>query len=319
MHECPICKNDSILKLDEISQLAIAKYYCDSLGINTSQIINVDDKPIELLKCNICNLRWYSPSPSGDPAFYEALQRHSWYYQDDKPEYSYARKFLKSGFSVLDIGCGKGAFSKFLPQGVSYRGLEFNEEAVRKGCAAGHRIDMEAAETHAMNNTGAYDVVCHFQVLEHVTDPLPFLEACAAMLKPDGLLIVAVPAEDSFLSIAEGGYLNMPPHHLTRWSDEALGFAIERAGVTPIEYWHETVAPYHSDWYRSVMGMFALRSMVGQVNRLYANDVLSRLMRRLLRVKMIGDKLSSYGERHFAQSGRGHTVCVVGEKSGRTA
>lgn len=318
MGNCHFCNSDSIVKLGEIPQSVLMKYYRDSLGIDTSQILSFDGNPIELLQCICCDLKWYSPSPSGNQEFYEGLQQHTWYYQEEKPEYSYASKFFKSGDSLLEVGCGKGAFSKFLPQGVSYRGLEFNEEAVRKGRAAGLQVDIETVETHAMKNPEAYDVVCHFQVLEHVTDPISFLVACSKLLKPGGLLIVAVPAEDSFLSIAEGGYLNMPPHHLTRWTDKALGLAIERSGVIPIEFWHEPVAPYHRDWYQSVLGMFALRSMLGQATRLYANDVFSRLMRRLLRVKVLGASLTKYGEKQFVQHGYGHTVCVVGEKVGKS-
>ena len=109
----------------------------------------------------------------------------------------------------------------------------------------------------------------------------------------------------------------MPPHHLTRWTDKALTFALQRSGVSQIQNWHETVAPYHADQYRTTLGMFAFRSLLGQANRLYADDILSRLMRRLLRIKTLGDKLSTYGDKQFPQRGRGHTVCVVGEKAGR--
>ncbi|MEO7107240.1 MAG: methyltransferase domain-containing protein, partial [Rhodoferax sp.] len=207
------------MNLDEISQKALIDAYLESLSVDVSKLLQADSEPIALLHCNDCDLKWYRPAPAGDPAFYEALQQHDWYYQDDKPEYSYAAKFVRVGMSVLEVGCGKGAFTKFLPKGASFRGLEFNEEAVKKGRSAALRIDIESVEDHAITHAGTYDAVCHFQVLEHVTDPSQFLNACTSLLKPGGILIVAVPSEDSFLSITEGGYLNMPPHHLTRWSD----------------------------------------------------------------------------------------------------
>jgi len=316
MSNCPVCESSSTVKLDEISQLMLMKAYRESLSVDTSQLLKTDGPPISLLHCMNCDLKWYAPAPSGDPAFYEALQKHDWYYQDDKPEYAYAAKFLRDGMSVLEVGCGKGAFAKFLPQGVSFRGLEFNEEAVRKGMASGLQIDIESVEDHAVKYARAYDVVCHFQVLEHVTNPGLFLAACASLLKPGGILIVAVPSEDSFLAITEGGYLNMPPHHLTRWSDKALGQAIARCGMQPTEYWHESVATYHRDSYASTIRLYAIRRLLGQANRLHATDFFSRMLRRLMRIEVIGSRLSKYGERHFVHRGRGHTVCVVGKKLG---
>ena len=314
MSSCPICKSSSTVKLDEISQQVLINAYRKSLSVDTSKLLKADGVSISLLHCTNCDLKWYAPAPAGDPAFYEALQKHDWYYQDDKPEYTYAAEFLRDGMSVLEVGCGKGAFAKFLPTGVSFRGLEFNEEAVRKGLASGLQIDIESVDDHAIKYAGAYDVVCHFQVLEHVTSPGQFLQACAALLKPGGMLIVAVPSEDSFLAITEGGYLNMPPHHLTRWSDKAIAHAITLCGMQPSEYWHEPVATYHRDWYASTIRLYAIRRLLGQANRLHAKDFFSRVLRQLMRIEVIGNRLSKYGERHFVHRGRGHTVCVVARK-----
>ncbi len=238
MNNCPVCCSNASAKLDEISLAAVCKYYQDSLSIDVSNLLKNGGPPIQLRHCGKCDLRWFAPAPSGDPQFYERLQKHDWYYQDDKPEFFHAIKYVKSGDNILEVGCGKGALAVHLPSGVSYRGLEFNQDAVDKGRAAGLRIDMDPVDFHATKHPSAYDVVCHFQVLEHVTHPLAFLTACTALMKPGGLLVVAVPSEDSFLSIVEGGFLNMPPHHLTRWTDSALGFAMKEVGLKPIEIWH---------------------------------------------------------------------------------
>lgn len=319
MSSCPLCNAESICKVGEIDQSVLIKYYQDSLGIDASKLLETGGVPITLLQCQSCDIKWYSPSPSGDAAFYEGLQQHSWYYQDEKPEYFYARKWLPSGSRLLEIGCGKGAFAKFIDPDVVYKGLEFNEAAVKKGLESGLDIEIETIEAHAAKNAQSYDIVCNFQVLEHVSKPSEFLEACAASLKKDGLLIVAVPSEDSFLSITQGGFLNMPPHHLTRWTDKSLSNALTQVGVTPLEIWHEPVADYHLDWYSSVMAKHAVRRMLGVKNSLYARDVVSRVTNRLLGARAIRDQLKIKGERQFAFSGRGHTVCVVGRKTGSIA
>lgn len=315
MHSCQICNSDLVIKLDEISPTAIVKYYHESLGMDVSSIVKSDGETIIYYQCNNCSGRFYFPLLSGNSLFYENLQKKDWYYQDVKPEYIFASKFLKAGDKVLEIGCGKGAFAKFMPSDVEYRGLEFNNEAVKKGLSSGLRIDIESVEDHAMRYKGTYDYVCHFQVLEHVENVTLFLQACSALLKPGGLLLVAVPSEDSFLSLAEGHYLNMPPHHLTRWTDRAISCALERSGVDPIEYWHEPIASYHRDWYQHTMAMHAIRQFLGQSFKLSSIDMTSRIFRRILRLERIRSWLSRFGERNFIFSGRGHTVCVVGGKS----
>lgn len=316
MHKCLVCDSNDVDHVGEVSPSAIIDYYRISLSIEVSHLLVQDKAPIKLVNCKACDLKWYQPAPSGDPAFYEGLQKHQWYYQDDKPEYGYAAKYLKGGDRLLEVGCGKGAFAAFLPKGVTYRGLEFNQDAVTKGRALGLQIDVEAIEAHAARYPATYDAVCHFQVLEHVADPLAFLNACADLIKPGGLLIVAVPSEDSFLSVVENGFLNMPPHHLTRWTDKALGFAIDRVGLKPIAYWHEPVAEYHRQWHRATLSMLAVRGILGQNSNIHSHDFVSRLMRRVVRNSTANNVLSRMGAKRFPLAANGHTVCVVGQKLG---
>jgi SAM-dependent methyltransferase len=316
---CPLCRGKSSRKHGEIAQTVLLDYYRHSLGMDASRMLDGGAEPIGLLQCPACDLKWYHPSPAGDGEFYEGLQRHSWYYQDDKPEYSFARAWLERDSRVLEVGCGKGAFALYAGPGICYRGLEFNQEAVRKGREAGLSIDIETIEAHAAAFPDTYDLVCSFQVLEHVSQPLEFLGSCAAAVKPGGLLLIAVPAEDSFLSITEGGFLNMPPHHLTRWTDRALVGAMGSVGIAPLEVWHEPVADYHRDWYHATLARHALRALLGQGHPLHSRDMISRVINRLLTVGWLREPLHTFGERRFANKGRGHTVCAVGRKTGRPA
>ena len=49
-----------------------------------------------------------------------------------------------------------------------------------------------------------FDVVCIFHVLEHVLDPLPFLQSCVLLLGKGGRLIIEVPSlDDPLVSIYE--------------------------------------------------------------------------------------------------------------------
>ena len=262
-----------------------------------------------------CDLRWYTPQTAGDAKFYEDLQQVDWYYQEHKPEYDFARTLVKQADRVLEVGCGKGAFRKFLPENVTYHGLEFNQAAVKTACASGLDVKISPIEAHAAENPASYDVVCHFQVLEHVTTPLPFLQACVAALKPGGTLVVAVPSEDSFLRIVENGWLNMPPHHMTRWSDRSLKDAFSALHLVGAQFCHEPVADYHRDWYRAVMRNFTLKHSLGIRIPLLGDRQLSRIGGRLARIESVGAWLDGQAERQFKFAKNGHTVCAAATKA----
>lgn len=317
-HSCLFCDSVELTHLEKVSAETITSAYKTNLKVSVGGLFanssNISSSIIELLACKHCDLKWFEPLVSGDAAFYEQLQQHDWYYQEHKPEYDFAKKLVKEGDSVLEVGCGKGVFGKLLPKNTYYYGLEFNQIAAEKARMAGLNVEINSIENHAAKNLNTYDVVCHFQVLEHVTNPRGFLEACVQALKPGGRLIVAVPSEDSFMTIAESIWLNMPPHHLTRWSDKALNSAFISLELENVEFWHEPLADFHQNLHRSTMLNFGFKNMLGIKTHLQKDKFFSRIASRLEKTAKLGDWLASRGAKQFPFADRGHTVCVVGYK-----
>lgn len=140
--------------------------------------------------------------------------------------------------------------------------------------------------------------------------------ACVKALKPGGKLILAVPSEDSFLSITEGGWLNMPPHHVTRWKDSALHYALERQLDLIVEaVWHEPVADYHQNWYRAALVKYAIKNLLGErIGLVPEASIAAKIARRIAVFKPVRNWLISRVEDHFPFEGRGHTVCAIGIK-----
>jgi len=293
----------------------IVESYAKAFDVNVEAYFKPGSN-LSLLVCDECGFLSYDPMPSGDETFYEDLQRLPWYYQDNKPEYHFAKEHVNNQDRVLEVGCGKGVFRSFLANSVDYHGLEFNQAAIEKAKALGLNVSDQPIERHAEAHPNEYDVVCHFQVLEHVSDPKGFLMACVKALKPGGKLILAVPSEDSFLSITEGGWLNMPPHHVTRWKDSALHYAFEKQLALTVEaIWHEPVADYHRDWYRTTLANYAIQGFLGQrIGLTPETSIATRIARRIGAVESIRNWLISHAENHFPFEGRGHTVCAVGVK-----
>ncbi|BDB64977.1 hypothetical protein T36_1439 [Helicobacter cinaedi] len=62
-----------------------------------------------------------------------------------------------------------------------------------------------------------------------------------------------MPSEDSFLQYCVNGILNMPPHHISRFSDKTLQEIAKIFNLTLLEIYHEQVQPEHIDFYKATM------------------------------------------------------------------
>ena len=312
---CPACHCNDSETIDSVDVADLTYLYSKGFNVDISTYL-AGVATIQLRRCLCCDLRFFDPPCAGDSAFYEQLQTLSWYYLKDKPEYVYAAALIGPDARVLEVGCGAGSFRAHLHQSVDYTGLEFNEEAIRKCRTAGLNVLGIDVETLAASTEEAYDVVCSFQVLEHVTDPASFIHSSVCLTRPGGTLLVAVPAEDSYLSIASNATTNMPPHHLTRWSDRALLMLAERNSLTVVDLWHEPIAPFHEEFVTRVFARHWLAShgVVG-----HGLIDLSRRARAagflLNSSRAIRGACASAAARRLEHSQRGHTVVLVASRA----
>jgi 2-polyprenyl-3-methyl-5-hydroxy-6-metoxy-1,4-benzoquinol methylase len=187
------------------------------------------------------------------------LQKFDWYYLADKYEYTFARDFIKSSDSVLEIGCGKGVFAQKI-SAKTYLGLEFNQKAIDNAVGDGLLVLKESIQTHAAANPRKYDVVCAFQVLEHVAEINSFISSSLACLKVGGLLIYSVPSADTFLTLVTNYILNMPPHHISWWSDQCLTNVADIFNLNVLAIRHEKLATLHRRWYASTIVLASFRN-----------------------------------------------------------
>jgi 2-polyprenyl-6-hydroxyphenyl methylase/3-demethylubiquinone-9 3-methyltransferase len=102
-----------------------------------------------------------------------------------------------SGLEAIDIGCGGGLLSEPLRRmGARVVGLDADAEglAVARHHALENGLDIDyrlgsAEELAALRLQ--FDIVLAMEIVEHVADRDTFLDACAALTRPGGLIVAA--------------------------------------------------------------------------------------------------------------------------------
>ena len=164
------------------------------------------------------NFHYFDRDLAGDELYYEQLQKsRDNYYNPHRKEFDIAKKLSSEDKSVLEIGCGSGYFADQL-NCKSFLGLEFNQMAIDKATEKGLKVIKSSIENLASSTEEKFDLIFSFHVLEHVKDPLSFVDSAKKLLKEDGLLFLAVPNNDSVLTYGKNVILNIPPHHLNQYT-----------------------------------------------------------------------------------------------------
>ena len=221
--KCPLCNGSDTSLQRSFEVPKIVSCWEQDFGIDVRGEFG-EVSIIEFHKCATCALGFFKPdSLAGSPALYEALEKIDWYYLPRKWEHTAALQDMRDARNGIEIGCGFGAFvSRVISENqIPFEGCEQNPSAVRVGQANGIPVHLESLEDLADRKPLAYDAVCSFQVLEHVTSPGPFLQNACALLRPGGKLILGLPNANSFLK-HQFNLLDLPPHHMSRWNADVV-------------------------------------------------------------------------------------------------
>lgn len=223
----PFCISETGTIIKKIDTSQIIEGYRNTYQIDVSRFF-FNLPYIYLCECSITKLHYYYPfNLDGDNEFYKLLSLKDWYYFNERWEHKVATKFIKENDFVLEIGSGAGSFLKLLTKlkHVNYCGLELNTTAIELAAKDSIILNQELLSLHARQNELKYDVVCSFQVYEHVSMIHELFLDSIKVLKKNGKLIVSVPNNDvGFIknNNSSSKFLNMPPHHVNLFTEESL-------------------------------------------------------------------------------------------------
>jgi 2-polyprenyl-6-hydroxyphenyl methylase/3-demethylubiquinone-9 3-methyltransferase len=102
-----------------------------------------------------------------------------------------------SGLDILDVGCGGGIVCEPMARlGALVTGIDPAEDNIT--VAQNHANAQQLSITYLpvtvetlTQEQAQFDVVLALEVIEHVANPEHFVQACAQVLKPNGIMIIA--------------------------------------------------------------------------------------------------------------------------------
>jgi SAM-dependent methyltransferase len=133
--------------------------------------------------------------------------------------YVFASEFARSR-RVLDAGFGAGYGSAILAGAgaASVTAADVDSDAVRQAQQrfAGTGVEFVLDDCQELAKlSGPFDVVCSFEMIEHLPEPERFLRSAARVLASEGLLLISTP--DRASSPPEVGGRPRNPFHLREW------------------------------------------------------------------------------------------------------
>jgi SAM-dependent methyltransferase len=156
-----------------------------------------------------------------------------------------------TGKRLLDIGCDTGLFLQYAQEQRATHGvgIDVAERAVAAGRAAGLDLRQGTLEQVAFDDA-SFDVLCAYDLIEHVSDPRLFIREVRRVLKPGGIAVFETPNYGGLVyrlgrALAQFRPLDAtlrayqerlwPPFHVQYFTTGSLDRMLKGGGLQPLE------------------------------------------------------------------------------------
>lgn len=232
-------------------------------------------------ECENCGLRYLHPclDPVGMKKIYESDQTLSAFHDFHEGYYDYGDlktpsatlRDFKRGLSllenhfplkgrILDIGFGNGLFlAAAQERGWEVRGIDSSKTNLEK---AREKFGLELTQSGLENfeTPERFEAISFWDVIEHLPNPHSVLEKSSKLLKPGGLILIAVPNDHSFLAILSAMLYRMNLRkplrkiyfleHVAYYSLKTLTPLLAENGFARREFFHTStdLAKFNLSW-----------------------------------------------------------------------
>jgi len=144
----------------------------------------------------------------------------------------YEKLIKRNCEKILEVGCGPGVFYKpWLELNVDWTGIEINPYWIEFGQKNGVPVINKSMDSIKEK----FDVVIAHQVIEHVENPVEFMNNIKYLLKPGGIVHLELPNQFSLSArlrkispIISNDYgFIQPPMHLRAYSKKTIKFLFD--------------------------------------------------------------------------------------------
>ena len=214
---------------------------CPVCGSSTTKTIFSKDAR-EYVRCQDCGLVYSLPRPTemslselyddiGEKYFTDPRML-SFYFGPHRfeRELRFIGRYMHPGSSLMDVGCCVGAFvHAAAEQGYLATGIDISHAAVKCGAERGLKVRVENMLATEYNDP--FDGLCLWSTLEHVADPLAFLQKSFKIVKRGGWLFGSVPNFGGVSQKMLGKKFNLVAvEHLNYFTSEVLTAALVSVG-----------------------------------------------------------------------------------------
>ncbi|WP_298913097.1 class I SAM-dependent methyltransferase [uncultured Roseobacter sp.] len=240
--------------MDVNSEWLIEDAACPMCGGTEAGETPYSQPPFKVKRCKSCTLNFLSPRLAAEEAnrFYQSdtyfsggdgVSGYDDYAVQEQSLRATFRKLLDTieaqcatGGSLLEVGCGPGyLLDEARDQFDTLSGVELSASAAKSARQrTSARIYLSIDE---IEDAPAFDCIVATHVIEHIYEPVAFVESLAKRLKPGGSVILAAPHMGSIFRRIMGRHWPSfkYPEHVSFFDEKTLPDLFRRAGLDVVE------------------------------------------------------------------------------------